>query len=51
MGGIGQNLQLQSDVSEIACAIMAPLKIYAYQIWWQNMSYFASLGKNECARH
>ena len=38
MGGIGQNLQLQSDGSEIVCAIRAPLKTYAYQ-------------KNECTRH
>ena len=32
MGGIGQNLQLQSDGSEIVCAIWAPHKTYAYQI-------------------
>ena len=46
MGGIGQNLQLQSDGSEILCAIRAPHKTYAYQILWQIMSYFASYGKN-----
>ena len=44
MGGIGQNLQLQSDGSEILCAVRAPHKT-------ENMSYFASYGKNECARH
>ena len=39
MGGIGQNLQLQSDGSEMLCAIRAPHKIYAYQIeWWDKMS-------------
>ena len=32
MGGIGQNLQLHSDSSEIVCAIRAPHKTYAYQI-------------------
>ena len=32
MGGIGQNLQLQSYGSEIRCAILAPLKTYKYQI-------------------
>ena len=32
MGGIGQNLQLQSDGSEVLCAIRAPQKIHAYQI-------------------
>ena len=51
MGGIGQILQLQSDGSESLCAIRAPHKTYAYQIVWHNMSYFASYGKNECARH
>ena len=45
MGGIGQNLQLQSDGPEIICAIRAPHKTYAYQILWQNMSYFANYGK------
>ena len=45
MGGIGQNLQLQSDGSEIVCAIRAPHKTCAYQISWQNMSYFGSYGK------
>ena len=45
MGGIGQNLQLQSDSSEILCAIRAPHKTYACQILWQNMSYFASYRK------
>ena len=44
MGGMGQNLQLPSDGSEILCAIRAPHKTYAYQILWQNMSYFASYG-------
>ena len=42
MGGIGQNLQLQSDGSEMLCAIWAPHKTYACQI---------VMGKNECARH
>ena len=51
MGGIGQNLQLQSDGSEIWCAVRAPCKTYAYKMLWQNMSYFASYEKNECARH
>ena len=32
MGGIGQNLQLQTDTSEILYAIRAPHKTYAYQI-------------------
>ena len=45
MGGLGQNLQLQSDSSEMLCAIRAPNKTYAYQILSQNMSYFASYGK------
>ena len=45
MGGIGQNMQLQSDGSEIVCAIRAPYKTYAYQMLWQIMSYFASYGK------
>ena len=45
MDGMGQNLQLQSDGSEILCAIKAPHKTYAYQILCQNMSYFASYGK------
>ena len=45
MGGIGKNLQLQSDGSEIVCAIRAPHKTYAYKILWQNMSYFASYGE------
>ena len=45
MGGIGQNLQLQSDGSEIVCAIRAPHKTYACQILWKDMSYFASYGK------
>ena len=45
MGGIGQNLQLQSDGSEISCAIRAPHKTCAYQILRQNMSYFTSYGK------
>ena len=45
MGGIGQNLQLQSDGSEILCDIRAPHKTYTYQILWQNMSYFASYGR------
>ena len=45
MGSIGQNLQLPSDGSEILCAIRAPHKTYAYQILWQNMSYFASYGE------
>ena len=45
MGGIGQNLQLQSDGSDILCAIKAPHENYAYQILWQNMSYLASDGK------
>ena len=45
MGGIGQNLQLPSDDSEILCVIRAPHKTYAYQILWQNMSYFASYGE------
>ena len=45
MGGIGQNLQLPSDGSEILCALRAPLKTYAYQILWQNMSYFESYGE------
>ena len=34
MGGIGQNLQLKSDGSEILCAIRAQHKTYAYQIVW-----------------
>ena len=45
MGGIEPNLQLQSDDSEILCAIRTPHKTYAYQILWQNMSYFASYGE------
>ena len=45
MGGIGQNLQLQSDDSEILYAIRGPHKTYAYQILWQNRSYFASYGE------
>ena len=45
MGGIGQNLQLQSDGSEIVCAIRAPHKTYACKILWQNISYFASYGE------
>ena len=45
MGGIGQNLQLQSDGFEILCAIRALHKAYAYQILWQYMSYFACYGK------
>ena len=45
MGGIGQNLQLQSDGSASLCAIRAPQKTYAYQILWQNMSYFVSYGE------
>ena len=36
MGGIGQNLQLQSDSSEIVCAITAPHKTYACQILRQT---------------
>ena len=32
MGGIGQNLQLLSDSSEILCAIRAPHNTYACQI-------------------
>ena len=36
MGGIGQNMQFQSDGSEIVCAIRAPHKTYAYQVLWQN---------------
>ena len=32
MDGIGQNLQLQSDGSEILCAIRALHKTYACQI-------------------
>ena len=52
MSGIGPNLQLQSDDSEILCAFKAPDKTYAYQILWQNMLYFASFGeKIKCARH
>ena len=42
MGAIGPNLQLQSDGSDIVCAIRAPHTIYSDQILWQNMSYFAS---------
>ena len=43
MGGTGQNLQFQSDGSEIVCAIRAPYKTYAYQIvifceLWEKMS-------------
>ena len=45
MGGIGENLQLPSDGSEILCAIRAPHKTYACQILSQNMSYFASYGE------
>ena len=45
MGGIGQNLQLQSDGSEIVCVFRAPHKADAYQILLQNMSYFVSYGK------
>ena len=45
MGGIGQNLQLQSDGSEIVCAVGALYKTYAYKMLWQNMSNFASYGK------
>ena len=45
MGGFGQNLQLQSDGSEIVCDVRAPHKTDAYQILWQNISYFASYGK------
>ena len=45
MGGIGQNLQLQTDRSEIVCAIRATHKTYAYQILCQYLSYFASYGK------
>ena len=41
MGGIEQNLQLQSDGSEIVRAIRAPHKTYTYQI----------MGKNECDGH
>ena len=44
MVGIGQNLQLQSDSSDILSAIRAPHKTHACQILWQNMSYFASYG-------
>ena len=44
MGGVGQNLQLLSDISEILCAIRAPHKTYSCQILCQNMSYFASYG-------
>ena len=29
MGGIGPNLQLQSDGSEILCAVRAPCKTYS----------------------
>ena len=32
MGGIGQNLQLQSDGSEILGAVRAPHKTDAYQM-------------------
>ena len=39
MGGIGQNLQLQSDSSEILCAIKAPHKTDACQILWQNVVF------------
>ena len=52
MGGIGQNLQLQSDGSEILCAIRGPHKTYACQILWQNMAHiFGFMGKNVCAKH
>ena len=40
MGGIGQNLQLPSDGSEIVCAIRAPHKTYSYKY-----VIFASYGK------
>ena len=33
------------------CVIRVPHKTYAYQILWQDMSYFANYGENECARH
>ena len=59
MGGIGQNLQLQSDGSEILCAIRAPHKTYAYQIvtkyvifceLWEKMSVpdIKNLGLHTC---
>ena len=38
MGDIGQNLQLQFDSSEIACAIRAPHKTYEYQIYEKRIS-------------
>ena len=47
MDGIGQNLQFQSDGSEMLCAIRPPHKTCAYHILWQNMSYLRVMGKDE----
>ena len=51
MGGIGQNLQLQSDGSEMLCAIRAPHKTYAYKFCDKICNILRVMGKNECARH
>ena len=52
MGGIGQNLQLQFDVSEIVYAInRAPHKTYVYQICDKICHIVRVMGQNECARH
>ena len=49
MGGIGQNLQLLSDGSEILCAIEAPDKIYPYQIFGDKIFHILRvMAKNEC---
>ena len=53
MGGIGQNLYMQCNGSEILCAISmirAPHKTYVYQILWQNRSYFESYGLRVAAK-
>ena len=50
MGGIGQNLQLPSDGSEILCAIRAQHKTYAYQICDKICHILRVMGENECAR-
>ena len=51
MGGMGQNLQLQSDSSEIVCAIGHHTKLAHAKFCDKICHILQVMGKNERARH
>ena len=51
MGGIGPNLQLQSDGSEIVCAIRHHTKLTHTKFCDKIYHILRVMGNNLCARH